>query len=110
MDSDRGNDGNLRWYMADPSIVCFATYPDSQTGIYCRSAHDENTSQLMEFKMQTGEVDPILLSITAKIKRIAISSNGQFLAGIVDNGQVILLHRHSAQESSSAAPRYGLET
>lgn len=110
MDSGRGEDGNLRWYMPDPSIVCFATYPDSQTGIYSRSAYNENTSQLMEFNMQTGEVQPILASIAAKIKRITISVDGQFLAGIADDGQVVLLHRHSTLEPWRRRSLPGLRT
>ncbi|MEQ1831248.1 MAG: hypothetical protein ABL921_35200 [Pirellula sp.] len=94
------------WFRADRSLSCFVIDPDSQTVVCGRTF--ETQSELVEFNIQTGEIKSLLQQMPGSLKRLAISSDGRFLAAVNETGEIALFQRALTQEPWQSCSLLGL--
>ena len=88
--------GHQRWHQEREPVSCFAIFPDSKTGVCCRT--NQGQIELVEFSIETGEIKLIIERMPSLVEKLTISRDGQFLVCLMQSGEINLFNRPSSSE------------
>ncbi|MCF7960537.1 MAG: WD40 repeat domain-containing protein [Pirellula sp.] len=88
--------GHQRWHQRSEPVSCFAIFPDSKTGVCCRT--NQGQIELAEFSIETGEIKLIIERMPSLIEKLTISPDGEFLVCLMQSGEINLFNRPLSSE------------
>jgi WD40 repeat protein len=88
--------GHQRWHQGSELVSCFAIFPDSKTGVCCRT--NQGQIELAEFSIETGETKLIIEQMPSLIEKLAISLDGEFIVCSMQSGEINLFNRPLSSE------------
>lgn len=100
--------GYQRWHQGSESVSCFAIFPDSKTGVCCRT--NQGQIELAEFSIETGETKLIIQRMPSLVEKLTISPDGEFIVCSMQSGEIILFNRPLPSESWKRCVIPGLGT